>query len=69
MGIEKVVLGVLLVVGSLYYIGTNMFGASQDLKVVINGAIPLIILILGAIIVWLQLDEIMVERKVSKRKK
>jgi hypothetical protein len=69
MGIEKVAIGAILVVSSLYYIGTNMFGALDDLVVVINGALPLFVLVLGVLIVWLQLDEMRMEGKVSKRKK
>ena len=69
MGIGKIVVGLVLIVASLYYIGTNMFGAFEHLIVVVNGALPLLILILGLMVVWLQLDEIMMEKKVSKRRK
>ena len=69
MGMDKIIIGIVLIAGSLYYIGMNMFGALNDLIIVVNGALPLIVLLLGLLMVWLQLDEMMTERKVSKRKK
>ncbi|TAL47518.1 hypothetical protein EPN87_02745 [archaeon] len=68
MGFEKIAIGAILVIGSLYYIGTNMFGALDDLVVVINGALPLLVLVFGALIVWLQLDQMLMERKVKGKK-
>jgi len=34
----------------------------QDLKVVVNGSFPLILLVVGIFMIWMQLDEMRIDR-------
>jgi len=69
--IIKILLGAILLVGSVMYVYTNQYGAWADLLTVINGTMPAFVGLLGVFIVWLELDEMKVKRatKASKSKK
>ena len=71
--IIKVIIGAILVIGSVYYIinGIDMPGvlkikpAISDVKIVINGIIPPLVFLLGIFIIWLELDELRIEKELK----
>ncbi len=72
--IAKMIIGVILVIASLYYIiyglpSYNIKPAWHDLLTVLNGAIPILVLLIGVFIVWLEWDEWKVERELAKEEK
>jgi len=69
----KVLVGVILVVASAWWIiqGSAMYlrrSGVQDFITVFNGAVPVLVFLLGIFIVWLEIDEMKVERELKKRK-
>lgn len=75
--IIKVLFGAILLIGSITYIYSNYdplnvgVGARRALYTVLNGLVPPFIALLGLFIVWLELDELKIEKesKAEKRKK
>lgn len=69
--IIKILLGVILLIGSVMYVYTNQYGAWTDILTVMNGTVPAFVGLLGVFIIWLELDEMKVKRatKASKSKK
>jgi preprotein translocase subunit SecG len=68
--VAKIIIGILLVIGSAWWIaqGSQAFiGRSgiADLITVINGALPVLVFVLGIFIVWLELDELRIERELK----
>lgn len=69
----KVLVGIILVVASAWWViqGSRMYiGRSgfQDFVTVVNGAVPVLVFLLGLFIVWLEMDEMKVEKELKKRK-
>ena len=64
--IAKIVIGIILVIGSLYYL---VYGAWRDLLLVLNGAIPILILLIGVFIIWLEWDEWKIEKELAKEER
>jgi hypothetical protein len=64
--IGKLIIGIILVVGSIYYVWNY---AVLELITVLKGAIPVIVFLLGIFIVWLELDELKIERELAKEEK
>ena len=71
--LAKALVGVVLVVASLYYIIQGIPGllkpALTDVLVVLNGSIPLFILLLGIFIVWLEWDEWKIEQELKREER
>jgi hypothetical protein len=69
----KAFIGVLIVIAALYYIIAGVPGylkpALPDVLTVLNGAIPLFVILLGVFIVWLEWDEWKIERELAKEEK
>jgi len=72
----KAVIGIILVIVSLYYIFYPISGlpasispAWPDVVVVLNGSIPLFVLLLGIFIVWLEWDEWKIEKELEKEER
>lgn len=63
--IIKILLGALLLVGSVTYIYTNQYGAWTDFLTVVNGMTPPFVGLIGLFIIWLELDELKVKREVQ----
>lgn len=77
--ILKLLLGIVLVVGSVWWVvqgphptqlfkikaGTNL----ADFVTVVNGALPPLIFLIGLFIIWLELDELRIERELAAEKK
>ena len=74
----KVLIGIVLVVASVWWI---LQGADQylgnwtshrrgvaDFVTVLDGILPVLIFLLGIFIVWLEVDEMKVEKEIRKRK-
>ena len=71
--ITKMLIGIALIVGSVYYtfIGFPPYlePAWSDFLVVLNGAIPPFVFLLGIFVVWLELDELRIERELRTERK
>lgn len=52
--------------GSISYLGRS---GLADLVTLLNGAIPVIVFLLGIFIIWLELDELKIERELAKEEK
>ena len=68
--VAKIIIGILLVIGSAWWVaqGSQAFIARSgiaDLITVINGALPVLVFVLGIFIVWLELDELRIERELK----
>jgi hypothetical protein len=60
------IVGIILVAGSIYYV---ISGAWPALLTVLKGAVPIIVFVVGIFIVWLELDELRVEKELIKEEK
>jgi len=71
--LAKAFIGVLIVVASVYYIFAGIPGylrpALPDVITVLNGAIPLFLILLGVFIAWLEWDEWKIEKELEKEEK
>jgi hypothetical protein len=71
--LAKAFIGVLIVIAALYYIFAGIPGyldrALPDVLTVLNGAIPLFVILLGIFIAWLEWDEWKIERELAKEEK
>ncbi|MEM7821420.1 MAG: hypothetical protein QXX38_01215 [Candidatus Aenigmatarchaeota archaeon] len=71
--IGKIIVGAILMIGSVYYIFRGIPGmfepALPALIVVLNGAIPPFVFLIGLFIVWLELDELRIERELKQEEK
>ncbi len=67
--IIKILFGALLLVGSVTYIYTNVYGAWSDFLTVVNGMVPPFAGLIGLFIIWLELDELKVKREVQASSK
>jgi len=65
----KVIIGAILVIISVWYVMKNPFGytptAWQALKTVIHGIVPIFVFLVGLFIVWLEIDELRVEKELK----
>lgn len=61
--IPKIIGGIILIVASVWWIAR--FGW-KDFLTVLNGAIPPLVFLLGVFIVWLEVDELKIERELKK---
>ncbi|MGC9059026.1 MAG: hypothetical protein ACP5H3_01280 [Candidatus Aenigmatarchaeota archaeon] len=66
----KALIGVIVVLAALYYVFAGIPGflkpALPDVITVLNGAIPLFVILLGIFIVWLEWDEWKIEKELKK---
>jgi len=79
----KMIVGVILVLAAVYYIWAEplnvdpyYLNAKRDLITVIDGVVPILVALLGLFVVWLELDELKIEkelkteeRKVARRRR
>jgi len=66
--IGKLIIGVIMIVGSAAAI-LNYPTLWQSLKTVVLGVVPAAVLLLGIFIVWLELDELKIEKELKKETK
>lgn len=64
--IIKILFGAILLIGSIAYIYTNQYGAWKDFLTVVNGIVPAFVALLGVFIIWLELDELKVNRELRE---
>ena len=62
----KIILGAIMLVGGLYVIWQYTL---KEFWVVIQGIIPPLVVLLGAFIVWLELDEMKLQKELAKSRK
>jgi len=78
MGIEKIILGIVLVVIGLWLIlpvtwcqsispDFKCFGLWSDLWLVLKGVMPAFLIFIGAILVWIESEELKIERPKRRR--
>ena len=77
--IIKLLIGAILMIAAVWWVIPDQGGAFQligrdavdDLIALLNGAVPVGVFIIGLFIIWLELDEIRIEREIraEKRKK
>ena len=69
MGIEKVLLGIILVIVGLWLLiyGYNGTGWLSDFVSVVKGILPVFLVFIGAILVWIESEELKVEKPRRKR--
>jgi hypothetical protein len=71
--VGKIFIGVLLLLGSAAYVcgGPGVSGrwAWADFLVVLNGMIPPLVFLIGLFVVWLELDELRIERELAAEEK
>ncbi|MEM5882618.1 MAG: hypothetical protein QXQ77_00015 [Candidatus Aenigmatarchaeota archaeon] len=65
----KIVIGLILIVASIYYIIKGVPGYFEPgwpaLLTVLKGVIPLGVLLIGIFIVWLEWDELRIEKEIK----
>jgi len=75
----KVLIGIVLVIASAWWViqGSTKYSATifgithsgvQDLITVVNGAVPVLVFLLGIFIIWLEIDEMKIESELKKKK-
>lgn len=71
--IGKILIGIILIVISAYYVATNPLNltptAWNAFKTVIHGIIPPFVFLLGVFIVWLELDELRIEKELKTERR
>lgn len=69
--IGKIIIGVILVLGAVYYILKDPLGLNplRDLKIVINGIVPILVALVGLFMIWLEMDELRIERELKTEEK
>jgi len=71
--IGKIFIGAILVIGSVYYVVTNPLNltptAWNAFKTVIYGIIPPFLFLVGLFIVWLELDELRIEKELKREER
>lgn len=72
--VGKIIIGIILIVGSVWWViqGSGRFlfrSGIQDFLTVVNGALPPIVFLIGVFVVWLELDEIRIERELATEEK
>jgi uncharacterized membrane protein len=70
MGVEKIILGIILVIIGLWLlIPVNWGGRGwwPQLVTVIIGALPIFLIFIGAILVWIESEELKIERPKRRR--
>jgi hypothetical protein len=73
----KIILGAILVIASAWWVlqggrfsVNNVSHSSfQDFVTVVNGALPPLVFLLGIFIVWLELDELKIEKELAVEEK
>jgi len=72
--ILKILIGAALIVGSVWWVlqGSQQFlsrNGLNDFISIVNGGLPPLIFLIGLFVVWLELDELRIEKELSEKKK
>ena len=70
----KILIGAILIVGSVWWVlqGSSQYiGRSgvQDFIAIVNGGLPPLVFLIGLFVVWLELDELRIEKELSSTKR
>ena len=71
MGIGKIIIGLILVIVGIWCLmplSWNGLGLWNDLWLVIKGVVPAFLIFIGAILVWIEWEEIKIEKPTKKRR-
>jgi hypothetical protein len=71
MGIGKIIIGLILVIVGLWSImpiGWGGGGAWDNLLFVLIGIIPAFLVFIGAIIIWIEWEELKIEKPTKKKR-
>jgi len=71
MGIGKIILGIILVIIGVWAIipvSWSGLGLWKELWEVIKGIVPIFLVFIGAILVWIEAEELKIERPTKKKK-
>ena len=66
MGVMKLILGAILLIGGIYVIWQYTL---HETWVMLQGILPPLVVLLGAFIVWLEIDEMRIEKELNKASK
>jgi len=72
--IIKILLGAILLFGGVWWIlqgSLQYMGRSgiEDLKTVLNGVLPPFFILIGLFIIWLELDELKIEKELKQEER
>jgi hypothetical protein len=70
MGVEKIILGIVLVIVGLWLLIPVSWGGRgwwPQLMAVIIGVLPIFLIFIGAILVWIESEELKIERPKRRR--
>ncbi|MEM5802210.1 MAG: hypothetical protein QXQ18_02380 [Candidatus Aenigmatarchaeota archaeon] len=72
--VGKILIGILLLIGSAWWVlqgSAQYLGRSgvSDFVTVLNGALPPLVFLIGLFIVWLEYDELKIERELRKEER
>ena len=70
MGVEKIILGIVLVIIGLWLLIPATWGGRAwwpQLVTVIIGVLPIFLIFIGAILVWIESEELKIERPKRRR--
>jgi uncharacterized membrane protein len=71
MGIGKIIIGIVLVIIGIWLLLPYEYGGLawwQWLLMVLMGAIPVFLIFIGAILVWIESEELKIERPSRKKR-
>jgi len=66
--VVNMLIGAVLLIGGIAYVYTNQYGAWSDFLTVVNGIVPAFVALIGVFIIWLELDELKVQRELKAEK-
>lgn len=72
MGIGKIVIGIILVIIGIWLLLPLEWGGAawwQWLLIVLMGLIPVLLIFIGAILVWIESEELKIEKPSKRRRK
>jgi len=68
--IAKLIIGALMVIGSVWAVlGYPEWGLLPAFIIVVKGIVPVLVFLLGLFIVWLELDELRIEKELASEER
>jgi hypothetical protein len=74
--IIKIIIGAILIIASIYYLvagpAVSWLTGNRpyvDFLILLNGGIPILVFLIGLFVVWLELDELRIERELKAEEK
>ena len=66
--IVNMIIGAVMLIAAIAYVNTDQYGAWSDFLTVVNGVVPAFVALIGVFIIWLELDELKVQRELKSEK-